>query len=287
MTHERNAEGLRRKAQEKKQEALERTNQAINRLVKEGLKINFHTVAEAAGVSVPYLYKQDAIKERIDHLRKQQSPIKGLPSKETVSDNSKKAIVITLKKRVRDLEAENRGLRDHIEVIQGIVLEISALKQQIEVLKEENFKLQEQLDECRRHHPEPLQSDEPKVSSLEKKRHSKTDISDCIKIKLDALGIKLNSTVSKKIRVASEEVVLAAIEALKQAMEEGEVRNPGGWLKSAIEDGWTKNEPQLQQILTYNPPVYKAPEESEEELVSLEKIKELLDWKGLNNDRTT
>ena len=81
MTHERNAEGLRRKAQEKKQEALSRTHQAINRLVNSGKKINFHTVAEAAGVSVPYLYKQDAIKEQIDSLRKQQSPIKRLPQK--------------------------------------------------------------------------------------------------------------------------------------------------------------------------------------------------------------
>lgn len=278
MTYERNAKGLRQKAQEKKQEALSRTNQAINRLVKEGKKINFHTVAEAAGVSVPYLYKQDAIKERIDHLRKQQSPIKGLPSKETVSDDSKKAIVITLKKRVRDLEAENRGLRDHIEVIQGIVLEISDLKQQIEVLKEENSKLKDQLDECRRHHSEPGQSDEPKVSSLLKKRHSKTDISDHIKIKLDALGIKLNSTLSKKIQAASVEVVLAAIEALFQAMEEGEVKSPGGWLASAIEDGWTKNKPQLQQASTYKPTVYKAPEESEEELINSEQIHEL--WKG-------
>jgi len=36
-----------------KKQALERTDKAISQMVKEAKKINFHTVAEAAGVSVP------------------------------------------------------------------------------------------------------------------------------------------------------------------------------------------------------------------------------------------
>ena len=251
MTHERNAEGLRRKAQEKKQQALSRTNQAINRLVKSGNKINFHTVAEAAGVSVPYLYKQDAIKERIDRLRKQQSPIKGLPQKETVSDDSKKAIVITLKKRVRDLEAETRGLRDDIEVIQGIVLSVSDLKQQLKVLEEENSKLREQLNKCRCQSELQFTSTpsvNSKITSLNDKKAKRSGMSDKIKLELNSLKIDLNTSLTKTIKSApSEEIVLSAIEALKQAIVNGNVENPGGWLNKAIKDGWMPNENNLPQ----------------------------------------
>lgn len=251
MTHERNAQGLRRKAQEKKQEALERTNQAINRLVKSGKKINFHTVAEAAGVSVPYLYKQDAIKVRIDHLRKQQFAIKGLPQKETVSDDSKKAIVITLKKRVRDLEAETRGLRDHIEVIQGIVLSVSDLKQQLKVLEEENTKLREQLNKCccqSELQSTSTPSVNSKIACLNDKKATRSGMSDKIKLELNSLEIDLNTSLTKTIKsAASEEIVLSAIEALKQAVVNGNVENPVGWLNKAIKDGWMPNENNLPQ----------------------------------------
>lgn len=251
MTHERNAEGLRQKAQEKKQAAFERTNQAINRLVKSGKKINFHTVAEAASVSVPYLYKQDAIKERIDHLRKQQSPIKGLPPKETVSDDSKKAIVITLKKRVRDLEAETRGLRDHIEVIQGIVLSVSDFKQQLKVLEEENFKLREQLNKCccqSEFQSTSRPSVNPKIASLNDKKAKRSGMSDKIKLELNSLEIDLNTSLTKTIKSApSEEIVLSAIEALKQTIVNGNVENPEGWLSKAIKDGWMPNENNFPQ----------------------------------------
>ena len=149
MTHERNVYGLRKSAQQRSQEALERTDSAINRLVKEGKKITFQSVAKAAGVSVAYLYKYDSIKQRIDQLRKQQFPIKGLPPKPKASDDSKAAIIKTLKERIKRLEAENRGLREHIEVAQGIAMQVTDLKQQIEILKADNSKLKEELNECR------------------------------------------------------------------------------------------------------------------------------------------
>ena len=149
MTHERNVNGLRESSKKRSQEALKRTDAAINRLVKEGKKITFQSVAKAAGVSVAYLYKYDSIKQRIDQLRKQQFPIKGLPPKQKASDDSKTAIIKTLKERIKKLEAENRGLRDHIEVAQGIAMQVADIKQQVEVFKAENSQLKEQLDECR------------------------------------------------------------------------------------------------------------------------------------------
>lgn len=147
MTHERNVNGLRESSKKRSQEALQRTDAAINRLVKEGKKITFKSVAKAAEVSVAYLYKYNSIKQRIDLLRKQQFPIKKLPPKHKASDDSKTAIIKTLKERIKKLEAENRSLRDHIEVAQGIAMQVADLKQQVEVFKAENSQLKEQLDE--------------------------------------------------------------------------------------------------------------------------------------------
>jgi len=85
-----NPDGLR--VPQKKKQALERTDKAISQMVKE--RKSTFTVAEAAGVSVAYLYKHDSIKQRIDQLRKQQSPIKGLIQKPSTSDDSKKIITV-------------------------------------------------------------------------------------------------------------------------------------------------------------------------------------------------
>jgi len=45
MTVQRNVEGLRQNAQKKRQEALEKVEQGIRKLLKEGRTVNFNTVA--------------------------------------------------------------------------------------------------------------------------------------------------------------------------------------------------------------------------------------------------
>ena len=246
-----NPEGLRSAAEQKKNDALERTNKAISQMVKEGKKINFHTVAQAAGLSVAYLYKYDSIKQRIDQLRKQQSPIKGLAQKQGASEDSKAAIITAFKERIKKQEVEIRGLREHIEVAQGVAMQVPDLKQQIESLKSENLKLREQLNECLRQSEIQLASTPSKdsqVISLDKKKTNQSqDISDKIKLELAELGIKLNTTLTKTIKSASVEIVLSAIQALKEAMITGDIERPGGWLKRAIEDGWIPNEKHLPQ----------------------------------------
>ncbi len=73
-------------------------------------------------------------------VRIQQSSIKGLPQKQSASDDSKKTVNTTLKLRIRELEAEVRGLRNHIEVIQGIALQVPDLNQEIESLPDRKLK---------------------------------------------------------------------------------------------------------------------------------------------------
>lgn len=195
-------------------------------------------MAVAAGVSVAYLYKYDAIKQRIDQLRKQQSPIKGLEEKQGASKASKAAIIATFKERIKKQELEIKGLHDHIEVVQGIAMQIPDLKQQIESLKSENSKLREQLNECLVHSVVQLASTpsaDSKIISLDKKRANQSqDIEGKIKSELAFLRIKLNTTLTKTIKSASVEIVLSAIEALKEAMTTGNIERPGGWLRGCL-----------------------------------------------------
>ncbi|MEV0779529.1 DUF6262 family protein [Streptomyces sp. NPDC050433] len=63
---------LRQAAQDKHQQAVQRAEAGIRRLVKEGEEINFRAVARAAGVSLGFLYAHTDLRKRIETLRGQQ-----------------------------------------------------------------------------------------------------------------------------------------------------------------------------------------------------------------------
>lgn len=256
MRNERKIEALKEATDRKRQEALKKTNAAIERLLKEGKRINFPSVAKEAGVSVTYLYKIDEIKSRILHLRKQQELSNEKPvAPQSASDKSKQVIINQLRERIRQLEVDNRELRDKNEAVygrlyqlQGELQERESLKLEVGSLKAENNWLKQQLDECRRvaniHSCSTLPA-EKHITSLDQKRTQQKDISDKIKSELAAVGLKLNTTLTKTIKSSPEEIVLLAIQALRQALEYGNIERPGGWLNSAIQNGWMPNEKNL------------------------------------------
>ena len=260
MGTERKIEALREATDRKRQSALEKTNAAITKLLKEGKRINFPTVAKEAGVSVTYLYKYDEIKDRINHLRQQQEQTSEKPiAPQLASDKSKQVIFNQLRERVKQLEADNRELRTKNEAVYGRLYQLQSVQQSAEALKlefaslqAENNWLKQQLDECHRaaqpHSCSSLPTDS-KVTSLAQERTQRKDISDQIKSELADVGVKLNTTLAKTIRSSPEEIVLLAIQALKQALEHGNVERPGGWLNRAIQDGWMPNEKNLPMDL--------------------------------------
>lgn len=290
---QRNTSGLKEHAQQKRAQAFERTEQAIKNLLRENRSINFENVAETAGVSRAWLYKQPAIKERIEQLRGQQAEKKTLPPTQRASDASKTAMVQTLRQQIKNLQAENsglrqqiefaygrtiyaeqeaekfrkeaellradpvniynlrqetnklraenRGLRDQIETLHERLHNLQAVEQEVEVLRAENVEMKRQLEEYRHCYTvtqNPLTPvAEPKVVSLDRKKTKQSDISDRVKSELAGLKITINSTLAKTIKSASEELVLSAIEALKETMANGDVERPGGWLNKAIKEG--------------------------------------------------
>jgi hypothetical protein len=69
-------------------------------------------------------------------------------------------------------------------------------------------------------------------------------IGEAIKAELESLGIKLTSTLASKIPNSTEEIVLTAIEALKEELQHQVIKSPGGWLSlySVMRDEWQPNQ---------------------------------------------
>ncbi|MBN3878878.1 DUF6262 family protein [Nostoc sp. JL23] len=242
MTVERNIDGLRGNAQRKRQEAFEKVEQGIQKLIKEQRVINFNTVAKASGLSKAWLYKEPEIKARIEHLRENNSQTKEIPAKQRSSDASKDAIIKTLKERIKRVEAENRGLRDQHEAIYGRILQASEIEQRLERLEAENTRLKKELEECLSQPPKNSALEKSNVTPLRTKG-TKGEISDTIRDELATLGIKLTSTLASKIRNSTQEIVESAIEALKEQLQHQIIRSPGAWLATAIDDAWQPNQP--------------------------------------------
>lgn len=116
MTHRRNTAGLKRSAAERQAETRRRAEAGIRQLVAAGRPVTFEAVRAASGVSRAWLYRH--LKERIMHLRAQAAGASPAPATRA-SAASKEAIIATLRQRVKQLEAENRALRDQLEVAYG------------------------------------------------------------------------------------------------------------------------------------------------------------------------
>ena len=271
-TREARIENLTKVQAERKQRCLERVNQALDRMVERGAKINFSTVAQEANVSVSYLYKYPEVKVRIAELRNQQSVMPRPRMAEPSSNKSHQKIVNRLKERIKTLSKEITELKRINEGLAGRVYRISELEAMVERQRKHIEDLENRLkDSMAQGEPSPIA--DSKVTPISSA--GKSGVSSRIKSELESLGIKLNSTLSKKIKASTEDRVLAAIEALKDQLNRGEVKNPGGWLARAISGGWTKAESISQRQPVTQPEIFTSSPSPEKELVSVEKLKAL------------
>jgi uncharacterized protein DUF6262 len=119
VAHKRNIDGLKANAQLRHQETMKRTDAGIRRLLQEDRPVNFHTVAEVAGVSTAWLYQEPEVRQRIEHLRERQDNRISTKSKGRTSDSPKNAVMETLRHRIKQLEAENQALTIQVEVLYG------------------------------------------------------------------------------------------------------------------------------------------------------------------------
>jgi Family of unknown function (DUF6262) len=122
-TWERNTSGMVAYAHRRKVEKRKRVDEAITRLAREQQSINFNSVAKAASVSKAYLYTQQDLRERIEALRQQELEQavrervdRPAPGK---TDASKDLVILAKDRRIKELEAENRKLRQQLKATLG------------------------------------------------------------------------------------------------------------------------------------------------------------------------
>mgnify|MGYP001794722354 CR=1 FL=1 len=222
----------------RKEDSLKRVNEALNNLKKRRDKINFHSVAREANLSVSYLYKYPEIKQRIAEIRNEQSL---MPHEEFKSQLSPSGVKVQarLKERIKSLEKDNKELRRKNEALAGQVYRTHQLQEQVERQQRIIEDLEMLLNESESHNPKSSS----KVTPITKKRTKKSkNSSSKIDSELKTLNIRSNSTLSKLIDSNPEEVVLNAISSLKEALSNQTVKNKTGFLVKAIENNWIPND---------------------------------------------
>ncbi|MFD1777204.1 DUF6262 family protein [Fredinandcohnia salidurans] len=122
-----NTQGLKTYALQKKINTKERVDEALKKMYKENMKINFNSVSKVAKVSKAFLYKELEYRNKIESFRKEQEGIKFLSHyKKNVSETSKDVIIEALKNKISELnqknwelELENKQLKETRKVELG------------------------------------------------------------------------------------------------------------------------------------------------------------------------
>lgn len=217
MKHKRNTKGIKAAAQQKRQEALDRANSAIAKLKKSNKPISFVSVAKEGQVSKSLLYKEDSLRKKIELLREQDTSSKSSP-KSRATKASHDVMVRTLRKRNAELRQDLKNLKDELESVYGMLANV----------EEERDQLKAQLEIRGR-----KSTNRVAKSSSMRKSSTKEELVDQIK---DICGTKLSPDIIELIQISDSKKVEKAVAALKSQVEK--VKNPVGWLRRAIEEGW-------------------------------------------------
>lgn len=114
--------GLKEYAQNKTKITLEKVDKAIRELSLGEQKINFNSVSNLSGVSKTFLYGNAEIKQRIEDLRdKQTEKVIKQRLKYDKTDKTKDIIIMAKDKKIKELQEENRKLKEQLEVLRGKV----------------------------------------------------------------------------------------------------------------------------------------------------------------------
>ncbi|WP_326514391.1 DUF6262 family protein [Clostridium intestinale] len=119
-----NTKGLKKYAEEKTKLTLEKVDKAIRELSLNGDKINFNSVSQTSGVSKTFLYNNSEIKNRIEAFRqKQVSRDMNQRAKYDKTSKAKDIIIMAKDKKIKELENENKKLKEQLEVLRGKLYE--------------------------------------------------------------------------------------------------------------------------------------------------------------------
>lgn len=116
--------GLKEYAKNKTKATLEKVDKAIRELSLKGKKINFNSVCNLSGVSKTFLYNNVEIKQRIEEFRdKQTEKVIKQRLKYDKTDKSKDIVIMAKDKKIKELQEENKKLKEQLEILRGKLYE--------------------------------------------------------------------------------------------------------------------------------------------------------------------
>lgn len=106
-------------AQRKHQSALARARAALAALHAAGAPVSFQSVADRAGVSRQWLYKNPELRAEVEELRARQTGPQPVPAVQRASDASLRQRNVMLLEENKRLRRENHELRQELAALLG------------------------------------------------------------------------------------------------------------------------------------------------------------------------
>jgi Family of unknown function (DUF6262) len=114
MTRADNSSFLAQANARRHQAALPAAHHAIEQLQRQGRAVTFSTVAQSAGVSRGWLYRQDQIRALISRQRALEPPAARRVTAQRATADSLRQRLDAARAEITRLQAENRALRDQL-----------------------------------------------------------------------------------------------------------------------------------------------------------------------------
>lgn len=113
MTHADNSSFLARANAQRHQAALSAARHAIDQLQRQGKPVNFSAIAQSAGVSRGWLYRQDQIRDIIGRLRRLDPPAARVTAQRASAESLRQRLDAA-RTEITRLRAENHALREQL-----------------------------------------------------------------------------------------------------------------------------------------------------------------------------
>ena len=269
---EKQAEVLRRTQAQRKEQKKEQVLKAVQEIMAQKKSLTFANIAKVAGCSVSYLYKWDEIKAYIHELQQKENTQLNPLEEPEARPNSLKTLHEVARQRIKDLESEIKDLKQQNEKLRGHVVEIYELRDECERLRKQ---LRELLN---------TQSSPSKVIPIQTPLNEKKipvsnagteETPDIIINLIKEMGLKIGAKLKEEINNRDPQQVKLAIEAFQQYRNHHAITSQEACLLSMIREEAQPNTSNEVVEKPSQPKINQISEESNQELVSLDKLKQL------------
>ena len=297
---EKQTEVLRRNRSQLKEQKKEQALNAIKEILAQKKDLTFANIAKVAGCSVSYLYKWDEIKAYIHQLQHQKNT--QLNSLEEVEDqpHSLKTLHEVARQRIKNLEAEVKALKEQNQQLRGHVVEIYELRDECDRLRKQLRELINSQHSSSKVIPIQTPLNEKKVSSVHRvekaaladdsisESTSRPDTEDTPENIIDLIqdmGLKTGTKLKEEISNRDPEKVRLAIEAFQQYKADHYINSQEACLLAMIREEAQPNTSNGRAKQISNPQTNFVSEESNQELLTSEQLKQLSSIFDSNDER--